>query len=67
MCGVKVDGAAIEFKIHDDDGVRRLLQAFANMIRASHDLMFDGLKVGKMIDSVVVYGLLVFERRAGKQ
>ena len=60
MCGVKVDGAAIEFKIHDDDdGVRRLLQAFANMIRASHDLMFDGLKVGKMIDSVVVYGLLV--------
>ena len=35
ICEVKVNGAAIEFKIHDDDGVRRLLQAFANMIRAS--------------------------------
>ena len=39
----------LNFKMHDEDGEKRLLQAFASVIRTSHDRMIDALKVGKVI------------------
>ena len=49
MHRVKVDGATIEFKMHDEDRGKGLLQALASIIRASYNLVVDALKVGKVI------------------
>ena len=34
-------------------------QAFAEMIRVGHDQLIDSLKMGKVVDNIVVYALLV--------
>ena len=36
-----------------------LLQALADMVQVANNLTVDALKVGKFVDSVLVYGMLV--------
>ena len=43
-----MDGATIELKMYDEDRGKRSLQALASIIRASHDLVVDALKVGML-------------------
>ena len=57
-------GAAIEFKMVIDDQDNILPQAFANMVRVSNDLLIDGLKTGRIIDLVTVYGLMVAHNKS---
>ena len=53
-------GAAVEFKMGIFQDYENILpQAFADMVRVSNDLLLSGLKTGKIIDTVTVYGLLV--------
>jgi len=59
MCGVQIDAASIECKLKGSDKDSNLLQVLADMVRVANNLMVDALKVGKVVDSILVYGLLV--------
>jgi len=51
-------GSTLEFK--RNSLLLKLAQAFANMIKIANDLLFDALKRGKVINTIVVYGLVVY-------
>lgn len=51
-------GSTLEFK--KDSSLLKLAQAFANMVRVANDLLLDALKRGKVINAIVVYGLVVY-------
>ena len=53
-------GSTLEFKVEFTS--MKLSQAFANMVRVAHDMLCDALKRGKVVNSVKVYGLVVFHK-----
>lgn len=62
---VDISGGSVEFKLTmGEDFTSNLPQAIANMIRAACNIAADALKVGKIINNLVVYGLLVSYDRA---
>lgn len=66
MYGVQIDGASIQFKLSmGSDKDSNLLQALADMVRVANNLTVDALKVGKVVDSALVYGMLVsYDKRS---
>ena len=57
---IKMYSGALEFKLDIRCEPKRIYpQAFADMVRVAHDILIDALKVGKVVDDVVVYALLV--------
>ena len=50
-------GSMIEFKV--DSSLIKLSQAFANMVRVAHDMIYDTLKRGEIVNTIKVYGLVV--------
>ena len=58
--GIKLYGTAVEFKIDtSQDCTRFLPQAFADMVRISHNMLIEALKAGKVVDTIIIYGILV--------
>jgi len=56
----KIFSGALEFKLDISNEPKRVYpQAFAEMIRVGHDRLIDSLKLGKVVDNIVVYALLV--------
>ena len=57
---INMRGAALEFKLDIAHNPQRVYpQAIANMVRVANDLIVDALFVGKVVDEVVIYALLV--------
>ena len=56
----KMFSDALEFELDISNEPKRVYpQAFAEMIRVGHDRLIDSLKMGKVVDNIVVYALLV--------
>ena len=59
LINIDLYGAAVEFKIDiSQDYANYLPQAFANMVRVSNNVLVDGLKSGKVVDTITIYGLM---------
>ena len=50
-------GATIEFKV--DGSSRNIAELFADMVKVSNDLLINVLSRGNVVDSVIVFGMLV--------
>ena len=56
----KVFSGALKFKLDISNEPKRVYpQAFAEMIHVGHDRLIESLKMGKVVDNIVVYALLV--------
>ena len=56
----KMFSGALEFKLDISNEPKRVYpQAFVEMIHVGHDRLIDSLKMGKVVDNIVVYALLV--------
>ena len=54
----KVSGTIVKFKMNVTDS-SNYPQAFANLIKVSNTILVNALNSGQLIDTVIVYGLLV--------
>ena len=60
LTAVNICDAALEFKLDIAHNPQRVYpQAIADMVRVANDLMVDALSVGKVVDEVVIYALLI--------
>jgi len=60
LFNIEITGETVEFKMNfGQDVTSNLPQAIANMVRVARSFTTNALRVGKILCSIIIYGLLV--------